>query len=173
MVVAASEEYLSQPTIEARLSSLYDLLLILFPGPNEKKELTTTSPGHELCHVWLMRQAEDGHPAPLVRYRNTQNLPGLHQDPLEEYLCNFFAGELLIPSGELQDRFKNKVVGPTSVFKLANEFFVSPQTAAIQLSNAMPGTLVACCLWNLESLWPLPMCVDRKQNSYQGRVAST
>jgi Zn-dependent peptidase ImmA (M78 family) len=112
---------------------------------------------HELCHVWLMRQADDGYPAPLIRYRNTQNLPGLHQDPVEEYLCNFFAGELLIPSGELQARFENKVVGPTSVFKLANEFCVSPQTAAIQLYNSLPSRLVACSLWSLESLWPLPI----------------
>lgn len=112
---------------------------------------------HELCHVWLMRQAAEGFPAPLVRYRNTQNLPGLHQDPVEEFLCNFFASELLIPSAALQNRFSNKAIVPKTIFKLANEFCVSPQTAAIQLVNALPRSLVACSLWNLESAWPLPM----------------
>ncbi len=47
--------------------------------------------GHELCHVVLMKQAEDGKPLPLVRYRTKGGLPGLHQDPQEEALCNYFA----------------------------------------------------------------------------------
>lgn len=112
---------------------------------------------HELCHVWLMRQAADGFPAPLIRYRNGKNIPGLHQDPVEESLCNYFASELLIPSEQLAHRFLGKTIVPKTVFTLARDYRVSRQTAGIKLTQVFKKQVVACSLWSLESLWPLPM----------------
>jgi Zn-dependent peptidase ImmA (M78 family) len=125
---------------------------------------------HELCHVWLMRQASDGFPAPLIRYRGGKNLPGLHQDPIEEYLCNFFASELLMPSKELKHRLTGKAIHPSTVFSLARDFNVSKQTAAIQLANVFRTRVVACCLWSLESLWPLPLWWTGIRTPYQSEV---
>jgi len=112
---------------------------------------------HELCHVWLMNQAANGCPAPLIRYRTGKNLPSLHQDPLEESLCNFFASELLIPSEQVESRFAGKTIAPRTIFKLARDYRVSKQTVAIKLTRVFKHQVVACSLWSLKSLWPLPM----------------
>jgi len=112
---------------------------------------------HELCHVIFMRKAEGGKPVNLIRFRANGNLPGLHQDPVEESLCNYFAGELLVPSEEIRARLLGQAVGPTTVLDYAREYFVSHQTAAIQIVRVFKDSLVSYSLWNLQSLWPLPL----------------
>jgi hypothetical protein len=113
--------------------------------------------GHELCHVLLMRRADDGKPLPLVRYRTKGAMPALHQDPQEEALCNFFAGELLMPSGEVSVRVNNRPVIPQTIFKLANTYKVSVQAAVVQLMKVMNRKEFGFVFWNLESLWPMPL----------------
>lgn len=125
---------------------------------------------HELCHIWLMKQAEYGFPAPLIRYRSANKLPGLHQDPVEEYLCNYFASELLMPREDLERRFLGQKIAPSTIFHLASEFHVSKQTAAIQMVNTFKSTIVACCLWSLESLWPLPQWWTGNRTPYKSEL---
>jgi hypothetical protein len=110
---------------------------------------------HELCHVLLMQQADKGKPFQLVRYRTNGKLPGLHQDPVEESLCNYFAGELLIPLSQVKSRIRNCRIAPESIFKLASDFHVSTQAAAVNIIKAQKR-VTACSFWNLESLWPMP-----------------
>jgi hypothetical protein len=113
--------------------------------------------GHELCHVLLMQRADDGKPLPLVRYRTKGKLPALHQDPQEEALCNHFAGELLMPSGEVSTRINNHPLTPRTVFKLANTYQVSTQAAIVQLLKVVNRKKFGFVFWNLESLWPMPL----------------
>lgn len=112
---------------------------------------------HELCHVLLMRKAEDGKRLRLIRFRTNGNLPGLHQDPVEESLCNYFAGELLMPSYEIRALLSEQMIGPNKVLDLAEDYEVSIQTAAIQIVRLLKSQVIACSLWNLESLWPVPV----------------
>jgi hypothetical protein len=111
--------------------------------------------GHELGHVLLMRFAESESSAPLRKYRSNQ-VKGLHHDPLEESLCNYFAGELLMPADEVKQRLEKKAVAPRTIFNLANEFNVSTQAAAVNVLKSK-GDVIACTLWSLDSLWPLPI----------------
>ena len=112
---------------------------------------------HELCHVLLMQRADDGKPVRLIRFRSNGSLPGLHQDPVEESLCDYFAGELLIPSDEISKRLAGREIVPTTTYELADEYQVSIQAAAIQIVRALSDHLLACSYWNLESLWPIPV----------------
>jgi Zn-dependent peptidase ImmA (M78 family) len=111
---------------------------------------------HELCHVLLMRLAESGKEMPLRRYRTKKKLLEAHQDPIEESLCNYFAGELLLPASEVKDWLKNRSVEPQTILNLANQFFVSKQAAAVRAVTLNQG-LRACSMWNLQSLWPMPV----------------
>jgi len=112
---------------------------------------------HELCHVLLMRRAEDGKPLPLVRYRTSGASPYLHQDPQEESLCNYFAGELLAPSEEVRAYTFNKPVTPKTIYKVASRYLLSTQAAALQVMGVNNRKKLGCAFWNLESLWPMPL----------------
>jgi hypothetical protein len=112
---------------------------------------------HELCHVLFMRKADGGRPVRLVRFRANGTLPGLHQDPVEESLCNYFAGELLMPSDEIRGRVPPGVVSPLTILEAASKYEVSQQAAAIQVARALKDEVIACSLWNLQSLWPVPV----------------
>ncbi len=125
---------------------------------------------HELCHVLLMRKAEDGKPVRLIRFRANGNLPGLHQDPVEESLCNYFAGELLMPSEEVRARLSSRVVEPEVLLGLARAYDVSTQAAAIQIVRALRDRVVACSFWNLETLWPVPLWWAGFRTQYQSEL---
>ena len=112
---------------------------------------------HELCHVVLMRKAERGTPVRLIRFRSNGTLPGLHQDPVEESLCNYFAAELLMPSDEIRLRLAVHPIDPMTIMDIANAYNVSIQSAAIQTVSVLKDRLIACSFWNLDSLWPLPI----------------
>lgn len=113
--------------------------------------------GHELCHVLLMRRAEEGTPVPLVRYRSNGSLPGLHQDPIEESLCNFFAGELLAPTHEIDVRINQQAVTPQTILNIAADYKISMQAAAVKATQVLGSRRTACSLWNLQTLWPVPV----------------
>lgn len=112
---------------------------------------------HELCHFLLMRRAEDGKPVRLIRFRSNGSLPGLHHDPVEESLCDYFASELLMPSDEISKLLAGREIDPTSIYEIAEHYQVSVQAAAIQIVRALGEHLLACSFWNLESLWPIPV----------------
>ena len=112
--------------------------------------------GHELGHVVLMKFMEKEGAPPRTRYRTSRKVPTLHQDPVEESLCNFFAGELLMPHDEVKNRLGKTGVGPETIFRLAKEFDVSIQAAAVNVVKTKKR-IVACTLWSLDSLWPLPV----------------
>jgi hypothetical protein len=124
-------------------------------GASETRRRFTLA--HELCHVLLMRTAEDGRPVNLIRFRANGNLPGLHQDPVEESLCNYFAGELLMPSDEIRRRLLGRKVVPATILDFARDYDVSQQAAAIQILRVSKDSLIACSFWNLQSLWPMPL----------------
>ena len=112
--------------------------------------------GHELGHVVLMKFMEnEGAPA-RRRYRAKKKMPSLHQDPIEESLCNYFAGELLMPANEVKERLKGKTIEPETIFNLGKEFHVSSQAAAVNVIK-LRKEIIACTLWSLNSLWPLPV----------------
>lgn len=125
---------------------------------------------HELCHVLLMRKAEDGKPVRLIRFRANGNLPGLHQDPVEESLCNYFAGELLMPSDEIHMRLLDNAIEPTMILDFARDYHVSHQAAAIQIVRVLKDRLISCSFWNLESLWPLPIWWSGFKTQYRGEL---
>lgn len=125
---------------------------------------------HELCHVLLMRKAEDGRPVRLIRFRTNGNLPGLHQDPVEESLCNYFAGELLMPSNEIRTRLSERMLEPVTILDLAADYEVSIQAAAIQIVRELKSQVIACSLWNLESLWPVPVWWTGFETQYQSEL---
>jgi len=81
---------------------------------------------------------------------------GMHQDPIEESLCNYFAGELLMPANEVKERLKGKTIEPETIFNLGKEFHVSSQAAAVNVIK-LRKEIIACTLWSLNSLWPLPV----------------
>jgi hypothetical protein len=124
-------------------------------GAHETRRRFTLA--HELCHVLLMRKAEGGTPVNLIRFRANGNLPGLHQDPVEESLCNYFAGELLMPSDEIHKRLLRQSVEPTTILDFASDYQVSHQAAAIQIVKVLKDRIIACSFWNLQSLWPMPL----------------
>jgi hypothetical protein len=126
--------------------------------------------GHELCHVLLMRKAEDGKPVRLIRFRANGSLPGLHQDPVEESLCNYFAGELLMPSGEIYMQLSGQAVEPKTILSLAQSYDVSTQAAAIQIVRVLRDSLIACSFWNLGSLWPVPVWWTGFKTQYQSEL---
>jgi IrrE N-terminal-like domain len=80
---------------------------------------------HELGHVLFMRDAAKGSVVPPVRYRSSGCPPGLHQDPIEEALCNEFASELLLPTGETKSRVTDTSDPINSVLELSSVFDVS------------------------------------------------
>lgn len=123
-------------------------------APETRRRFTLA---HELCHVLLMRKAEDGKPVRLIRFRANGNLPGLHQDPVEESLCNYFAGELLMPSDEIRERLLDHALEPNVILDFARDYDVSHQAAAIQIVRVLKDRLIACSFWNLQSLWPMPL----------------
>ena len=125
---------------------------------------------HELCHVLLMRTAEDGKPVNLIRFRANGKLPGLHQDPVEESLCNYFAGELLMPSDEIRKRLLGRKVVPAIILDFAQEYDVSQQAAAIQIVRVLKDSLIACSFWNLQSLWPMPLWWTGFRTQYQSEL---
>lgn len=114
---------------------------------------------HELGHVIFMKQAAIGNPVPLVRYRATGCPPGLHQDPIEESLCNIFASELLLPSGEVRDRVLSSGDPLNCILELSKAFDVSMQAAARRLVTIIGKKRIGCALWkNREGkLWPMPV----------------
>lgn len=121
---------------------------------------------HELGHVLLMRQAKDGKPVNLKRYRSSQPSVGLHQDPFEETLCNCFAGELLMPLSEVRATLTG-TVDPQTVWALAEKFNVSTQVAAGQIIRGLGGRQYACSLWSLDALWPLPLWWTGLKSAYR------
>jgi hypothetical protein len=137
-------------------------------GANETRRRFTLA--HELCHVLLMRTAEDGKPVNLIRFRANGNLPGLHQDPVEESLCNYFAGELLMPSDEISRRLLGREVVPATILDFAREYDVSQHAAAIQIVRVLKDKLIACSFWNLQSLWPLPLWWTGFRTQYQSEL---
>ncbi len=137
-------------------------------GANETRRRFTLA--HELCHVLLMRTADDGKPVNLIRFRANGNLPGLHQDPVEESLCNFFAGELLMPSDEIHNRLQGQKVVPSTILDFAQEYDVSQHAAAIQIVRVLKDKLLACSFWNLQSLWPLPLWWTGFRTQYQSEL---
>jgi hypothetical protein len=137
-------------------------------GADETRRRFTLA--HELCHVLLMRTAEDGRPVNLIRFRANGNLPGLHQDPVEESLCNYFAGELLMPSDEIRNRLLGQKVVPATILDFAREYDVSQQAAAIQIVKVLKDRLIACSFWNLQSLWPMPLWWTGFKTQYQSEL---
>jgi IrrE N-terminal-like domain len=137
-------------------------------GANETRRRFTLA--HELCHVLLMRTAEDGKPVNLIRFRANGNLPGLHQDPVEESLCNYFAGELLMPSDEICKRLMGQKVVPATILDFARDYDVSQQAAAIQIVKVLRDRLIACSFWNLQSLWPMPLWWTGLRTQYQSEL---
>jgi Zn-dependent peptidase ImmA (M78 family) len=118
---------------------------------------------HELGHVLLMREAAEGKPVNLVRYRTNGCPPGLHQDPVEESICNRFASELLLPSDEVKRKlFEGKEGRRASmpdarlIRVLASRYNVSSMVAAGQVVRALGHTRAACSLWSLDTPWPMP-----------------
>lgn len=114
--------------------------------------------GHELCHVLLMKAAaRNDRPIPLVRYRVNGGPPGLHQDSNEERLCDDFAGELLMPSNEIKLRLAQTEISPQIIFSLANDYDVSTEAAARKVIYIVGSSRSACSLWDLRTLWPMPV----------------
>lgn len=126
---------------------------------------------HELGHVLLMRQAQDGKPVNLKRYRSKHAPVGLHQDSFEETLCNCFAGELLMPLSEVRGLLSERTVEPQTIWRLAEKFNVSTQVAAGQIVRALGVKRYACSLWSLDALWPLPLWWTGLESSYRADQA--
>lgn len=124
---------------------------------NAKRQRFTLS--HELGHVLFMRDAERGSPLPLIRYRVAGCPPGLHQDPVEESLCNLFASELLLPTAEVRAEVLASADPLSSILRLSNRFDVSLQAAAKRVIGILGKRKVGCALWkNGEGkLWPMPL----------------
>src|SRR5438034_6833116 len=79
---------------------------------------------HELCHVLFMKLEEKGTCMPLKRYRTKRETTATHQDPVEESLCNYFASELLLPLTDVRRRLNNRSIGPRTIIRLADDFYV-------------------------------------------------
>jgi hypothetical protein len=124
---------------------------------NRRRQRFTLS--HELGHVVFMRQAAKGTKVPLVRYRATGCPPALHQDPIEESLCNFFASELLLPTAEVKDEVISTNDPINCVLKMADSFDVSLQAAAKRLVTILGKKRTGCALWRNGDgrLWPMPI----------------
>ena len=136
-------------------------------GPETRRRFTLA---HELCHVLLMRKVDNGESVKLIRFLANGNLPGLHQDPVEESLCNYFAAELLMPSDEIRQRLLDQQIEPEAIFDIAKTYDVSTQSAAIQIVRVMRDRLICCSLWNLDSLWPLPVWWTGFKTTHQNEV---
>jgi hypothetical protein len=114
---------------------------------------------HELGHVLFMRISEEGNVVPLIRYRNAVCPPRLHQDPLEEALCNSFASELLLPTSEVENQVLGSRDPLDSVLELSKSFDVSLQAAAKRVVGILGKGRIGCALWkNSEgNIWPMPV----------------
>src|SRR6185503_11804346 len=88
---------------------------------------------HELGHVVLMNLEQKGTCMPVKRYRRKQPTSAVHQDPVEESLCNHFASELLLPSSDVQARLQKGALRPNTIIELASDFCVSKQAAAVKI----------------------------------------
>ena len=130
-------------------------IAVISSTANEARRRFTLA--HELCHFLLMQRAEDGKQVKLIRFRSNGSLPGLHHDPVEESLCDYFASELLMPSNEISKLLAGREIVPSTIYEVAEHFRVSIQAAAIQIVRSLSEHLLACSYWNLEALWPVPV----------------
>ena len=137
---------------------------------NQRRQRFTLA--HELGHVLFMRQAEKGSPAPLVRYRANGCPPGLHQDPVEESLCNEFASELLLPTSQVRTEVVTTKDPVTTVLRLSETFDVSLQAAAKRIVRILGANRVGCALWkNSErKMWPMPLWCEGIRTDFRAQL---
>lgn len=113
---------------------------------------------HELGHIQLMAVARRGLPLNLVRFRAQKWAELLHQDPVEEALCNAFAAELLMPTDHIDKRLSGSKLGPKIVFDIADVFCVSMQAAAKRVVKLLGAERTGCSLWKVtKDGWSLPV----------------
>jgi Zn-dependent peptidase ImmA (M78 family) len=137
---------------------------------NDKRRRFTLS--HELGHVLFMREAERGSPVPLIRYRAAGCPPGLHQDPVEESLCNVFASELLLPTMEVKGEVLASGNPVACILKLSKTFDVSLQAAAKRVVGILGKKRIGCALWkNGEGkLWPMPLWSEGINTKFRAQL---
>jgi len=123
--------------------------------PQEERRRFTLA--HELGHVVLLKAADAGYARSLMRFRVVGFRPELHQDPMEEALCNAFASELLVPSDDINKRLSDGLKLPRDIPRLASEFHISLHAAATAVVNLLGPKRTALSLWRKDSLWPLPV----------------
>jgi len=112
---------------------------------------------HELGHVILLRAADAGYARHLMRFRVVGFHPELHEDPMEEALCNAFASELLLPAEDIRKKLRRGLNLPIEIPQLASEYFVSLHAASTGVVNVLGPKRTALSLWRGDSLWPLPV----------------
>lgn len=113
---------------------------------------------HELGHIQLMAVARKGFQLNLVRFRAQKWAELLHQDPIEEKLCNAFAAELLMPADRLEEKLSHSRLGPKVIFDIAAEFRVSIQATARRVVRLLGSDRTGCSLWKVtKDGWSLPV----------------
>jgi hypothetical protein len=102
---------------------------------------------HELGHILLMNDAKKGINVPLRRYRGGGTPDALHEDPVEEAVCNAFAAELLVPAEEVRIYLSGRDVMPKDVFGIAKIYGVSAQATAKRLVRVLGKDRVGFSFW--------------------------
>ncbi len=110
-----------------------------------------------LGHLMLIRAAERGGVSGLVRYRSESTCVGLHQDPVEEKLCNAFATSLLMPTSDLIGTLCRACIGPHTIHDLSKTFDTSIHMTARKVVTLLGEASTWCSLWDLKTLWPVPV----------------
>jgi Zn-dependent peptidase ImmA (M78 family) len=113
--------------------------------------------GHELCHMLLMEDARQGRQVNLTRYRASVGAQ-LHQDPEEEALCNSFASELLMPSGDVREVIAgHSQISCELIQQICSVFDVSFHAAGTVLVKIFGQKVSGASLWRSHEhpRWPL------------------
>jgi Zn-dependent peptidase ImmA (M78 family) len=124
--------------------------IVLNPAaPPARKRFTLA---HELGHVMLMRETRRLQ-LDFRRYRSGVPKPPSKPDPMEEWLCNLFAAELLMPVVDMRLFWQARVVAPSTLKECAGFFQVSLSAAcrrAVESDVALHTTFWDTEPWAIE-----------------------
>lgn len=110
------------------------------------------------CRTWLTWSSSCRRKGNLVRFRAQKWAELLHQDPVEESLCNAFAAELLMPTYHVDKRLSGSKLGPRTIFDIADVFCVSMQASAKRVVRLLGTNRSGCSLWKVtKDGWSLPV----------------
>jgi hypothetical protein len=92
---------------------------------------------HELGHYVIRRSLAGFFPESLFR----------DNDPEEEFLCNIFAEELLMPGSTISQDFRTQGIDPDSFFELTNKYDVSLKCLLCRATGYGKGGIVSI-IWD-------------------------